>query len=97
VVTAAWTREGRLRFKNGLGGDMTFDRAEFEGDVDVRHPQLALKSQQLALLFEEQVKPTTRAAATAASPLATNGMVAANGTNAPVAPRRRRRRGRAAR
>ena len=41
---------------------MTFDRADFTGDVDVNHPQLALKSQELALLFEERIKPATRPA-----------------------------------
>lgn len=57
VVTARWNREGRLTFKDGLTGEMSFDRADFAGDVDVVHPQLALKSQDLALLFQESIRP----------------------------------------
>ncbi|QOV87476.1 hypothetical protein [Humisphaera borealis] len=65
IVTARWNREGRLKFKNGIGGDLTFERADFSGDVDVVHPQLALKSQELALMFEEHLKQPTTAPALA--------------------------------
>jgi len=68
VVHAAWSQGGTLWFKDGLAGEMTLDHADFAGDVDVNHPQLALKSQHLALRFEERIKPATRPATQPAKP-----------------------------
>jgi lipopolysaccharide export system protein LptA len=39
---------------------MQVDHAHFEGDVDLRHPQLALKSQSLDTTFASVPAPTTR-------------------------------------
>jgi hypothetical protein len=59
TLDARWSRMGQLFMKEGLAGSMTFDRAVFQGDVDVRHPQMALKSQSLDLQFEDRAVPAS--------------------------------------
>ncbi len=66
MLEARWKREGRLAFV-GRRDEMSIDHASFAGDVDVRHPQLALQSQTLDLSFAapavtSTTRPTTRPA-----------------------------------
>ncbi|MDB5172463.1 MAG: OstA-like protein, partial [Phycisphaerales bacterium] len=64
VMDAKWTRGAKLYFA-GKGGpeEMAIEHMDLAGDVDVLHPQLALKSQALSLFFEPQPKgPATRPA-----------------------------------
>jgi lipopolysaccharide export system protein LptA len=75
ALDAAWTKIGRLYFAPSTSGAaaMSFDHAELEGDVDVKHPQMALRSQKLNLFFEEKpaTRPTTLPAAPATEPAGT--------------------------
>ena len=50
-ATATWTRQGVARF-TGKGNDSIMKALELQGDVDVQHPQLSLKSQRLNLAFD---------------------------------------------
>jgi hypothetical protein len=70
ALDATWTKEGRLHFQPAVtGAAMSFERAELEGDVDVKHPQMALRSQRLDLFFEDRpaTRPTTAPATNPAS------------------------------
>src|SRR5204863_5953473 len=70
MLRADWTRTCRLFFSPVAGSSdaMTIDRAEFDGDVRLDHPQLKGRSDSLTLGFappEEddeasQLAPTTR-------------------------------------
>ena len=51
MLDARWTRSADFRFARARTNDLSLTRADFAGDVDIRHPQLTLKSQALALLF----------------------------------------------
>jgi hypothetical protein len=57
-MDAAWTREARFDFTDAEeGGQAAIRFGHLEGDVDVKHPRMALKSQSLDLLFDQTVKP----------------------------------------
>ncbi|HWE93419.1 MAG TPA: hypothetical protein VG269_05540 [Tepidisphaeraceae bacterium] len=64
VMDAKWTRSAKLYFA-GRGGpdEMAIEHMDLAGDVDVLHPQMALKSQALSLFFERPpIGPATRPA-----------------------------------
>ncbi|MDB5333554.1 MAG: OstA-like protein, partial [Phycisphaerales bacterium] len=61
VMDAKWARSAKLYFA-GRGGpdEMAIEHMDLAGDVDVLHPQMALKSQALSLFFERSpVGPAT--------------------------------------
>jgi hypothetical protein len=68
-LLAKWTKTCTLYFAGGelasAGGSMNIERAELEGNVDVNHPQIKIKSDALELTFDTSksgstTKPTTR-------------------------------------
>ena len=64
-LLAKWTKTCTLYFANQPGaqssGQMDIERAELEGNVDVTHPQLKLKSDALELTFDPTKRPPTTA------------------------------------
>ncbi|MDB5293267.1 MAG: OstA-like protein [Phycisphaerales bacterium] len=62
VMDAKWARSAKLYF-TGKGGpeEMAIEHMDLAGNVDILHPQLALKSQALSLFFEPPPKgPATK-------------------------------------
>lgn len=57
VLNAAWTKQAVFDFTaESAGGQTSIQSGHFEGDVDIRHPKLSLKSQSLDLLFDPPTK-----------------------------------------
>jgi hypothetical protein len=62
LLYAAWARQAEFDFtpeSTGRQPAITFGR--FDGDVDIRHPKLAMKSQALDLLFDPPAKSAAKA------------------------------------
>ncbi|HEY2588929.1 MAG TPA: hypothetical protein VGI81_24510, partial [Tepidisphaeraceae bacterium] len=67
-LDAAWTKQAEFDFtpeSDGRQPTVTFGR--FEGDVDIRHPKLTLRSQTLDLLFDPPTKGSDGAEAARSS------------------------------
>ncbi len=61
-MLAKWTKTCTLYFAAAEGGsasNMNIDHAELDGEVNIDHPQLKLRSDQLDLAFNSAKKPTT--------------------------------------
>lgn len=74
-LLAKWTKTCTLYFApgdNAASGSMNIERAELEGNVDVTHPQIKIKSDALELSFDTNKAPTTRPT-TRATTLPVNG------------------------
>lgn len=64
-LLAKWTKTCTLYFAstdNAANGSMNIERAELEGNVDVTHPQIKIKSDQLELSFDTKKGAATRPA-----------------------------------
>lgn len=58
LLQAAWSRQALFNLTTTTPDEQaTVHDAHFAGDVDIRHPKLALKSQALDLLFDPRPKP----------------------------------------
>jgi hypothetical protein len=59
---AAWSKLAEFDFSpESAGGQPTVQFGRFEGDVDIQHPKLTLKSQTLDLLFDPPTKASGKA------------------------------------
>jgi hypothetical protein len=57
MLNAAWTKQAVFNFTpESAGGQTSIQSGHFDGDVDIRHPKFALKSQALDLLFDPPTK-----------------------------------------
>jgi hypothetical protein len=65
VMNTSWSRTCRLFLTGQSKENMTIDKAELEGDVNVDHPQVKGRSDSLELTFVQM--PTTRPAAAGSS------------------------------
>jgi hypothetical protein len=63
MLVADWTKTCRLYFSGPSREQMTLDRADIDGDVRVRHPQLNGRSDQLQITFAPSPTPARRDAA----------------------------------
>lgn len=62
LLQAAWTQLARFDLAPaGADKQQTIRNGHFEGDVDIKHPQMALKSQSLDLLFDPPTRKTADA------------------------------------
>lgn len=62
MLEAEWAESGTFHLL-GEGQDLSVERAEFRGDVSVKHPQMALASQKLDLTFDQPAPGDTTVAA----------------------------------
>jgi hypothetical protein len=58
VLDAAWRDEAKFRLVGERQDELTVERADFSGAVDVKAPQGKVKSEKLALLFDPPAPPS---------------------------------------
>ncbi|HET6248688.1 MAG TPA: hypothetical protein VFE47_13380 [Tepidisphaeraceae bacterium] len=57
MMDTHWKNGAKVFFLQKAGDDLLVDHIDLAGDVDVKHPQLALQSQALSLYFAAPAKP----------------------------------------